>query len=449
MKCAQNLSLGQIYPSEAHGLNLNICGDPDCGNFEVSADAMLLRPKGPGAAARLKASGSNGAAMGLGKYKLNNTDDAYNRVSTVFEYQGEPLQWNDRRNIQCQFSAGATECGFGLEILSNDHLAAEIERLRNDSGALDGPQCNACGQQYLAAPEEFVLNGAHGFKESGSDGGAKRPRRIRLIHKPCRGKPGSRFYAALDHLQQRESAQNVQILLALVNGAGINDLRRMLTPAGSGRVCGVKRVYDRIYWLERVLLAFEREQLRRWRERCAASSVLRIHHLAHDDIALGVNWETSEDRRLTQLNCATTADVRSGYVFRIDPDFDPTVDPAAFIARTFGDPKSAPVNVRETYTMAKGRTFNVPKMSFQRASGRFDEKHLFAAAHHQHRMFKEALAGCPVPSSPDAAADLAQRLSDADASLQRINDLHYGYFNFPASERDNRTPFSGIMTRDK
>lgn len=278
----------------------------------------------------------------------------------MFEYQFAPLHWNDRRHIQCQFSAGPTVCGFGMEILSNDHLAAEIHRLRSYSGVLDGPCCKSCGQRYLAAPDEFVLNGAHGFKASGdgTDRAVKRPRRIRLIHKPCKGKPGSRFHAALDHLQQRESAQNVQILLALVNGAGINDVRRMLTPpAGSGRACGVKRVYDRIVWLERVLLAFERAQLRRWRDRCAASPRLRVHQLAHDDIALGVNWETAEDRRLTQLNCATTADVRSGYVFRIDPDFDPTVDPAAFISRTFGSPSHPPENVRETYTWANGTTF--------------------------------------------------------------------------------------------
>ena len=71
---------------------------------------------------------------------------------------------------------------------------------------------------------------------------------------------------------------------------------------GGGRSCGMSRVYDRIFWLERALLAFERQQLRRWRERMERSGETVRHHLAHDDIVLSVNWETSEERRITSSN---------------------------------------------------------------------------------------------------------------------------------------------------
>jgi hypothetical protein len=92
-----------------------------------------------------------------------------------------------------------------------------------------------------------------------------------------------------------------------VNGAGINDLSRMLIPTGSGRACGVSRVYDRSLWLQPRAAGVEREQLRRWREKVAASGKTPRHHLAHD-IVLNVNWETREDRRITQLNWPSVAE---------------------------------------------------------------------------------------------------------------------------------------------
>jgi hypothetical protein len=232
---------------------------------------------------------------------------------------GNPHTWKDNRQVRCQFERPAGPCDVGFSLLSNENLLEEAERLRGHNGVLAGPGCKACGRRYLAAPDEFVVNGANG--NTG----------IRLIHRPCRKKPGGRFTVSLDHERQRRTADNVQILQALVNGTGINDLVRMLAPSGSGRACGVSRVYDRIFWLHGVLLAFEREQLRRWRETVAASGETPRHHLAHDDIVLNVNWETREDRRITQLNCSVTADVRSGYVYRIDVDFDPTVDPVLSI----------------------------------------------------------------------------------------------------------------------
>ena len=46
-----------------------------------------------------------------------------------------------------------------------------------------------------------------------------------------------------------------------MNGVGLNGIWRMLSPAGAKSPCGKSRLYDRIFWLERTLLTFEREQL--------------------------------------------------------------------------------------------------------------------------------------------------------------------------------------------
>ena len=391
MKSVPNLSLDQLYPPVAGSINLNACHDPDCGNFGVPADLTIKRVLGRNAQARKAALRSNSGLAGLGQYKLHSgAGPEDRRMSSALEYAGDPHQWVDRRSLQCQFDDGAGPCGVMFELISNEHVADEIERLRDYSGVLAGPECKACGRRYLDAPEEFVLNGAHGRIQAHEDQeGPVRPARIRLIHKPCKGFPGARFSVSLDHLRQRRSSDNVQILQALVNGAGLNQLRRMLAPSGSGRACGVSRLYERIFWLEKTLLAFEREQLRRWRERIDASEDVPFHTLAHDDLVMNANWETSLDRRITQLNCAATADIRSGYVFRLDVDFDPTVDPASYFDEAFVDASGALINLRQLYTRKSGASFTAPLMSFQRPTGRFDERHFFAAAASQLEVFRE------------------------------------------------------------
>jgi hypothetical protein len=69
--------------------------------------------------------------------------------------------------------------------------------------------------------------------------------------------------------------------------------------------------YDRIFWLEKTLLAFEHEPSRRLREARNAEDKEARHQIAHDDIALNINWETGADRRITELNCSVSADVKS------------------------------------------------------------------------------------------------------------------------------------------
>ena len=84
---------------------------------------------------------------------------------------------------------------------------------------------------------------------------------MRLIHKPCRGKKGSRFTVSVDHARQKDRSDNIRILSELVNNVAINGLRRVLAPAPGASEAGVARIYNRIFWLERVLLACKKAQL--------------------------------------------------------------------------------------------------------------------------------------------------------------------------------------------
>ena len=190
--------------------------------------------------------------MGLGSYKLHSTsNEDQRRVSQAFEYRAPPyLEGQPTSPVSVRATAG---CDVGFSLLSNEHLLDEVDRLRGHNGVLAGPGCKACGRPYLQARMSSSVKGANG-----STG-------IRLIHRPCRKKPGGRFTISLDH-SARATAENVQILQALVNGAGVNDLVRMLrhreavAPAASaGSMIGSSGFRS-------VLLAFEREQLRRWQE---------------------------------------------------------------------------------------------------------------------------------------------------------------------------------------
>ena len=66
----------------------------------------------------------------------------------------------------------------------------------------------------------------------------------------------------------------------------------MLGTAATGQKIGISRIYDRIWWFEQVFLAYEREMLRRWREKIQRSGKRVEHRLSHDDLVLNVNWET-------------------------------------------------------------------------------------------------------------------------------------------------------------
>lgn len=444
-----SLFLGAVYPAPGQLINVNCCGDVDCGNFGIAFQAGLQTFKGPGAQLRLQTALLNNPslALGKGKYKLDSssrTEDE--RLSTEFEYENNPHIWSDSKSIQCRAAHGNSECGIKTSILSNKHLEDEIARLETYSGVLDGPRCGACGKRYLDAPDEFIFNGAHGKKKVRGSAG-KKPVGIRLIHEPCKGKKGARFTVSLDHQKQQKSNENIQFLRELVNDTSINGLRRCLANPRTGTQCGVKRVYNRIFWLEKTLLAFERAQLAKWRHRHEKSPIQNHIKVGHDDIVLSANWESSIDRRITALNCAISADIDSGYVFRIDVDFDPTVEPIKFFEENFIGPNDELANIAQEYSQKGLGVFTAPKLHFQRASGRFDEAAFFASCENEWRLFEERLLNNNLANST-AAASAQQTLKHARQRIDLIDRLRNGYFGLPEATRDFRGSFSGIMTRD-
>jgi hypothetical protein len=202
--------------------------------------------------------------------------------------------------------------------------------------------CGACGARYLENSDEFIFNGTHGKLAPGGNRRKEKPSGFRIIHRPCKGKRGARISVSLDHQAQKQLRDNVRILRCIVNGDSITTMRRVLADPDTGKQIGVSRLYSRIFWLEKTLLAFERAKLKEWKQRVEASDRFSHMRIAHDDVTISVNWESRFDRRLTPLQFSVSADIRSGYVFRIDANFDPNVDrdPYPWHQRDARDPKN-------------------------------------------------------------------------------------------------------------
>lgn len=450
-KSIPQLSLELVYPPSGSKINLNTCGDPDCGNFGVGPDFSVPTFKGRGAAQRkLEASTKIPAlASGVGSYTLRG-DDKNQRVSRAFEYEKDPHQWDDGRQLVCHHQKRNRTCEVSFNLLSNAHFEDELDRLETQSGKLEGPVCGNCGARYLEHPDEFVFNGTHGKIAARGNRRKAKPAAFRIIHKPCKGKPGARLSVSLDHQNQLNQHDNVRLLRALVNDASIAALRRLLADPDTGKLCGVSRVYNRIFWLEKTLLAFERAKLREWKARQEASGKFNHTRVAHDDITISVNWESREDRRLTGLQCSVSADIRSGYVFRIDANFDPRVDPVKFFEDNYISDEGDLKNIRKQYAQKSGKVFTAPLLHFQRPSGRFDEAALFASAESQWRVFSSRIMRSyeadpsnivPIPES------VQERLGHSLDRRQLLDEIRNGYFGFQETNRDFRGSFNGIMVK--
>ena len=92
VKSIQQLSLQAIYPAVPSKINLNTCGDPDCGNYGLGPDFSLPVFRGLDARVRkqLAATERPALAMGRGSYRLNGSAKN-NRISDAFEYAEEPV----------------------------------------------------------------------------------------------------------------------------------------------------------------------------------------------------------------------------------------------------------------------------------------------------------------------------------------------------------------------
>ncbi len=160
--------------------------------------------------------------------------------------------------MECSHQRGNGVCDISFSIMSNPHFPEECYRLLFAGRCLEGP---VCGARYLENSDAFICNGTRGKLVAGGDRHKERPSGPRMIHRPCEGKPVARASVSLTHQPQNELHDNVRIRRGIVNGHRITAMRRPDTR----KQIGVSRLYSRIFWLEKTLLAFERAKLKEWK----------------------------------------------------------------------------------------------------------------------------------------------------------------------------------------
>ena len=214
VKSIPNLSLGQSVGD----LNVNTCGNPDCGNYGVAPDPRFV-PGGlrQGRERRRDAFVADpGHARGVGRYKLSSASNLgwIGSAATSSIRTSARLEGRAARLLAATASAASRP-------RSCRTSTSEIERLASQNGLLDGPCCGACARPSTRPTQ--VFNGVN-------DRAAKGPKvgglSVRLI---CRGQKGAR---------SRRSTAASRIAAPdppTANGTGINDLRRVLEGPRRGR----------------------------------------------------------------------------------------------------------------------------------------------------------------------------------------------------------------------
>lgn len=201
------------------------------------------------------------------------------------------------RVLVCQHPRRNSDCGVQTKLLSNSAFEEDRSSLLTQNGALEGPICANCGTSYLEAPHEFAFNGANwkpSRKVGHKKGSESRARSVRIILKPCKGLSGARFTGSGDHRRQKKRDENIQFLSMIANGAGIPDMRRILHSPRAETEPVMSQLYNRIFWLERTLLAYEQAQLAQWLRRVRKKAIkdekpYTHTRIAHDDIVVGVD----------------------------------------------------------------------------------------------------------------------------------------------------------------
>lgn len=255
-------------PPEWDGLQVNFCKNPACKNFGV-------RPRDKaGATAK---------------------SDEYRLVST-----GQSLP-----ALRCK------SCGESPPIKSNLAVAEEIARMMEGipSETLASCPVETCANHHVPIDTRKAYQ-RFGVTASGS---------ARFRCKIC-----NRLFSVAKKagLRQRVSHKNRMIFTLLVNKSPMR------------RICKILEInpltlYQRIGFFHEQCRNFVVE---RERQLLAGNHKPQRLYVAVDRQDYVINWSTQSDRRNVQLHAIGSADARSGYVFGLHLDFDPSLDPEAIEA---------------------------------------------------------------------------------------------------------------------
>jgi transposase-like protein len=255
-------------PEAVGGIQVNFCKNPACTNFGVPASPEK-QPRGPGARDRNR--------------------DAYTLSGSKRKWLGDIFL-----NCHC--------CGESPSMKSNQAIQEELLRLSSYLQPRPAAACpNAdCTNHDTPADDK---QGYHAFGKTAA--GSQRYR--------CRtcGKTFSVKQRA--SLRHRKPHKNLLVFQLLVNKA---PFRRISEVAG----ISMPAIYDKLDFIHRQCLAFVSN-----RERRLPDLTLPRLYVAVDRQNYLVNWSDGGDKRNIILSSLGSADQKTGYVFGMHLNFDPSL----------------------------------------------------------------------------------------------------------------------------
>lgn len=253
-----------IVPPEEGGVQANFCRTPGCKNFGVPPSDLPSVKQRWGQHSPYTLTGSLGASL-----------------------------------LKCW------ECERHSSLVSNRALSLELSRLRSKNGVLLSESCTNSVCANHRKPVNIHPGEYWSFGRTAAGKPRKRCRRCRTT-----------VTTGLRHKSMTRRGINKDIVLDLVNRASLNGILRK-------HGIGPKTLYERIDFIHEQMCAFEAAKLKALKNRTKFAR--HPFALATDSQDHMVNWLSRDRRIAVQLSCITTADNLSGFVFRSDLNFDPTI----------------------------------------------------------------------------------------------------------------------------
>jgi len=253
----------RVPPADG-GIQSNCCRNINCDNFGVEPQPKVLRG--------VSKTGGDGYRLVTG-----------GRIS--------------RTKLLC------TKCGQQSSIKSNAGIREELERISAYLEPMPAPSCPdaACANHGASVLDEAAPYRSHGYTKAGSP---------RWRCKAC----GRVFSARKASRDQLMSHKNAIVFRMLVNKGALRAMARVADVAP-------QTIYDKIDFIHRQCVAFLAD-----RERRIAGLGLRRLYISTDRQDYVLNWSSRKDRKNTTITAVASADNRSGYVFGMHTNIDPSID---------------------------------------------------------------------------------------------------------------------------
>lgn len=280
METADSIEMPRI-PTSVNGIQVNFCKNPTCLNFGRPASEKV-QLKG-----RINTAVENRDTYALSGYSGGTT-------------------------LRCK------RCGEYPTVKSNQGIYEEVERLSKYLIPVDEPSCpsSSCVNHNIgiSVPKTYY---SFGKTKSGSQ---------RYRCRACK----TTFAIGGATLRQKKPELNEVVFQLLVNKM---PFKRICEVAGLG---SMNALYGKIDFIHHQCLAFAANQERRLSEMPIKRLYLSVDRQDHL-----VNWINAGDKRNVSLSALGSADNKTGFVFGVHVNYDPSLDSAQINheAISIGDPE--------------------------------------------------------------------------------------------------------------